>query len=270
MKMIYSSIMVIFCGFGYSLSVDPSSYGEIDLGRNYPTGLYDKYADAGFSARYSFSRAFKRKNTLREGLFKWQVGIQYIHFRSDYWTDEVQGTSGNALYNIEIKNYEQGFVFNGGFRLTASNGLTKNGNFRPYIGGLIGMSIFSEKTTYDWGDDCDTFGYFLDILLDADYCDNNNNTTDLEHRTSSPTFTLDIGTNIFFDEVQDVGLDIGVRYNMLTRLKRPDIVYDDTNNTFDKISNYMEADYYTIYIGVVWKVNTSKNKRKKSKGGRLI
>ena len=55
-----------------------------------------------------------------------------------------------------------------------------------------------------------------------------------------------------------------------TRLKRPDIVYDDTNNTFDKISNYMEADYYTIYIGVVWKVNTSKNKRKKSKGGRLI
>ena len=105
MKILYSSIMVIFCGFGYSLSVDPSSYHEIDLGRNYPTGLYDKYADAGFSARYSFSRAFKRKNTLREGLFKWQVGVQYIHFRSDYWTDEYMGASGNPLNDVEIKNY---------------------------------------------------------------------------------------------------------------------------------------------------------------------
>lgn len=269
MNKAYYLIIIIIFGFGYSLNVDPSSYHEIDLGRNYPTGLYDKYADAGFSARYSFSRAFKRKNTLREGLFKWQVGIQYIHFRSEKWTDEVQGTSGNSLMNVDIRNYEQGFVFNGGFRLTASNGLSKNGNFRPYIGGLIGMSIFSEKTTYNLGDDCNAGDIFLGILLDQDFCDSNNS-TDLEHRTSSPTFTLDIGTNIFFDEVQDVGLDIGVRYNMLTRLKRPDIEYDNTNNTFDKISNYMGADYYTIYIGVVWKVNTSKNKRKKSKGGRLI
>ena len=56
---------------------------------------------------------------------------------------------------------------------------------------------------------------------------------------------------------------------MLTRLKRPDVVYDEGNNTWDKISNYMEADYYTFYIGVVWKVNTSKYKGTNKKG-RLI
>ena len=129
---------------------------------------------------------------MREGLLKWQVGFQYIHFRSDTWSDEVQGTSGNALMNVDIRNYEQGFVINGGFRLTASNGLSKNGNFRPYIGGLIGMAIFSEKTTYHLGDDCTPGDVFLGILLDSDFCDGNNS-TDLEHRTSSPTFTLDIG-----------------------------------------------------------------------------
>ena len=41
--------------------------------------------------------------------------------------------------------------------------------------------------------------------------------------------------------------------------KEIEIMSSNSNNTFDKISNYFEADYYTIYIGVVWKVNTNKN-----------
>ena len=272
-KLIILSIILSF-SFVYCLDVSPHSYHEIDFGRNYPTALYDKYADDGFSIRYSFSRAFERKNTLREGLFKWQVGVQYISFRSDYWTDEVQGTSGNALMNVEINNYEQGFVFNGGFRLTASNGLSKNGNFRPYVGGLLGIATFSEKTSYDFGDGCSNFGWFMDILLDADFCSNNNNSTDLEHRSTSPAFTLDLGVNIFFDEVQDVGLDFGVRYNMLTHLKRPDqelLYYTDGNENFiQQISNHIEADYYTLYIGVVWTVKGHKKSKKNKSKGRLI
>ena len=266
---------LVTISFSLCFDIAPDSYHEIDFGRNYPTALYDKYTDDGFSVRYSFSRAFKRNNTLREGLFKWQVGVQYIHFRSDHWIDEITLDNTENGPNVDITNYEQGFVFNGGFRLTASNGLSKKGNFRPYIGGLIGMSVFSEKTSYDFGDGCSTLGWFMDILLDADWCDNNNNSTDVEDRSSSPTFTLDLGFNVFFDQVQDVGLDFGVRYNMLTHLKRPDqelLYYSDGDENFiQQISNNIEADYYTLYIGIVWRVGSAnfKNKNKK-KGGRLI
>ena len=238
---------------------------EIDVGSNYPTGLYDKYADSGVSFRLAYSKSFKNN-----GLFKWQAGAQYIGFRSDWWSDSFQGTSGNALMDVDIRNYEQGFVFNGGFRFTATNGLNKNGNFRPYVGALLGLAVFSEKTSYDWGDDCSTFGFFMDILLDSDYCDDNNNTTDLEDRTTSPVFTLDIGTNVFFNENHKYGIDLGIRYNMLTRLKRPDtnLLYDQTENVIDQISRYIEADYYTYYIGVSIKLDPIKSQQRKERRGR--
>ena len=66
-------------------------------------------------------------------------------------------------------------------------------------------------------------------------------------------------------------MDIGIRYNMLTRLKRPDVVFDDTESTIDQISSYINADYYTLYIGVTWMLNTNKTKRNSKKDkGRLI
>ena len=263
--------LILFFSFLFTNSFTKSELLEADFGYNNPTGLYTKYADPGISFRLAYSKSFNDK-----GLFKWQAGIQYISFRSDYWSDSVQGTSGNGLFNVDINNYEQGFVVNGGFRLSANNGLSKNGNFRPYIGTLFGFAFLSERTSYDWGDNCSGFGTFLDIILDSDYCDNNNNTTDVDHRSSSPVFTLDLGTNVFFSNNHKFGMDIGIRYNMLTRLKRPDTeLFDQTEAIVDQISRYIEADYYTWYIGLSIKLDEERkqktNKRRNRRGkGKLI
>jgi len=257
-------ILILFIAFLFPQFENKAQIIEIDAGSNHPTGLYDKYADSGISFRLAYSKSFNNN-----GLLKWQAGVQYIGFRSDSWSDSFQGGLG-PLMDVDIRNYEQGIVVNGGFRLTATNGLSKNGTFRPYIGGLVGVAIFSEKTSYDWGDDCSTLGFFMDILLDSDYCDNNNNATDLEHKTTSPVFTLDIGTNIFFNKNHKVGMDIGVRYNMLTRLKRPStsLLYDQTENVIDQISRYIEADYYTYYIGVSLKLDSVKAQKRRENRGR--
>jgi len=269
----YPLLFIILFSFSYSLNANPDSYNEIAIGTNYPTAEYDKYADQGFSARFTHSRAFNRKNDLTEGLFKWQVGFQYISFRSSTWYDSFTMDSGLQGPTVMVTNSEQGYVFNGGFRFAASNGLNLNGNFRPYVGLFAGMSLFNEKTYYDWGDDdCSFAGWIIfDVLLDGDYCEDTNNSTNVNDRSWSPTFTLDLGTNIFFNEAQDVGMDIGIRYNMLTRLKRPETVYDDTQNTIDKISSYINADYYTFYIGVTWMLNANKSKKKNRRDkGKLI
>ena len=237
---------------------------ELDLGSNYPTGLYDKYADSGISLRFAYSKSFRNN-----GLFKWQAGVQYINFRSDYWTDEFQLENTPNGPDVSINNYEQGFVFNGGFRFTATNGLSKNGNFRPYVGGLIGLAFFSERTSYNWGDECSLWGSIWDVAFDTDFCDGNY-TTDVEDRTTSPVFTLDIGTNVFFNENHKYGIDLGIRYNMLTRLKRPDtnLLYDQTENVIDQISRYIEADYYTYYLGISIKLDPIKSQQRKERRGR--
>ena len=52
-----------------SLIAKPSEDGmpilEVTIGKNYPTGSYDKYADSGFSARLAYSRQFKRNEYFR-------------------------------------------------------------------------------------------------------------------------------------------------------------------------------------------------------------
>ena len=151
------------------------------------------------------------------------------------------------------------------------DGLNRSGNFRPYIGALVGMSFFSERTVYDWGDDCSLFDIFLDIVFEnTDFCNNNNSSTDINDRSWSPTFTLDIGTNIFFNKSQNVGMDLGVRYNMLTSLKRPDNILE-VSGAVNEIADYFEADYYTLYIGIIWMIDSSKANRKHNKGkGKLI
>lgn len=258
---------MILSSFLVCNTLNQSEILEIDFGQNNPTGLYDKYASPGFSARIAYSKSFKKN-----GLLKWQAGAQYISFRSDYWSDSVQGASGNSLFNVNVNNYEQGFVFNGGLRLTANNGLSKKGNFRPYVGALVGFSFFSERTSYNWGNDCTTLDLILDVVFDTDPCDNNNNTTDIEDRSTSPTFTLDIGTNIFFKENHKFGMDFGIRYNMLTRLKRPDTeLIVTTDNIINQISRNIEADYYTWYIGITIKLDEDRkekrrNMRKRGKG----
>ena len=261
--------MTLFLSFLFTNTNIKSELLEFDFGYNNPTGLYTKYADPGISFRLAYSKSFNDK-----GLFKWQAGIQYISFKSDYWSDSVQGISGDGLFNVDINNYEQGFVVNGGFRLSANNGISKNGNFRPYIGTLFGFAFLSERTFYDWGNSCSIIDIALGIVFgtDLDYCNNNNNTTDTDHRSSSPVFTLDLGTNIFFTNNHKFGMDIGIRYNMLTRLKRPielTELYDKDQTIVNRISRYIEADYYTWYIGVSIKLDEErKQKRKKRRSKR--
>ena len=61
---------------------------------------------------------------------------------------------------------------------------------------------------------------------------------------------------------------------MLTHLKRPDqelLYYNDGSENFiQQISNHIEADYYTLYIGIVWTVKGHKRSKKNKNKGRLI
>ena len=57
---------------------------------------------------------------------------------------------------------------------------------------------------------------------------------------------------------------------MLTRLKRPDthLLYDQTENVVDQISRYIEADYYTYYLGVSIKLDPIKAQKRREKRGK--
>ena len=78
---------------------------EIDLGVNHPTGLFEKYAEPGFSIRISYSKSFNDK-----GLFKWQVGGQYISFRRDYYQDNFTMDSENLGPSVDVTNSEQAYM----------------------------------------------------------------------------------------------------------------------------------------------------------------
>ena len=117
---------------------------ELDIGLNHPTGAFEKYAEPGFSARFAYSKSFNIN-----GLFKWQVGMQYIQFENNWYKDSFQMTLGPGP-SVEVNNSEQAYIFNGGVRLSATKGIMNKGNFRPYIGGSLGLAFFNETTTWYW------------------------------------------------------------------------------------------------------------------------
>ena len=148
--------ILLLISFSFSQIEKRAQLIEIDIGSNYPTGLFDKYAGSGVSFRLAYSKSFENN-----GLFKWQVGGQYISFRRDYYQDNFSMDSGNEGPSVDVTNSEQAYMINGGLRLTATNGLNKNGNFRPYIGVMAGLAFFNETSTWVWDDGC---SIFLDIL----------------------------------------------------------------------------------------------------------
>ena len=90
---------------------------------------------------------------------------------------------------------------------------------------------------------------------------------------------FDIGSNLFFSPKHKFGIDLGIRYNMVTGLKRPDVEYELADedsgileSTHSYISTKLQADYYTWYIGISIKLDSNrKQKRKDSRGhGKLI
>ena len=53
-------ILLIFLALAISIIFPSSNDGtgmiEVDIGRNYPTGIFDKYTDDGTSLRFSYSK----------------------------------------------------------------------------------------------------------------------------------------------------------------------------------------------------------------------
>jgi len=188
---------------------------------------------------------------------------------------------------VDVTNSEQALVLNGGLRLTAANGLFTKGKFKPYIGASIGLAFFSETTKWDWGNsfnnDCSALGWTLDLIFDEFDCgDDQSSISNTLHSKLEPTFSLDIGGNLYFKDNHKTGLDFGIRYNMVTGLKRTDAEYqyelsnDDSGsfeNTHAYIANELQADYYTWYIGVTIKLdkrNKRKEERQRKRNGKLI
>ena len=245
------SIIFVLILLSFLLSENKSEtfrYGsfEVGLGTNTPTGQFDKYADDGFSIRFSFA-----KNIDNSDFFKWQVGAQYMQFRSDRFTDQFNMESGNPGPTVDVVNSEQAYVINGGLRLSGEDGLFNNGLFVPYIGARLGLAFFRETTRWSWNSYWSDCNIILEILLDDYDCNDSDFSYEVNDRGTEPIFSLDLGTNIYFGEDSDHGLDIGIRYNMVTGLKRPDILYYDVNDeTYHSyILDKLQADYYTIYIG---------------------
>ena len=229
---------------------------EISLGKNYPTGVYDKYADSGFSARLAYSRQFKNTE-----YFRGQFGFQYIHFNTDRSTEYFELSNGVMGPNIDLERRERALLFNAGVRYSMNKGLVKNGYFRPYIGGYLGLANFRDATFYDWSDNnCDDpnlIGLIIDVFFDTEFScigDNNNGnqSTTVHDKMTKPFYSVEIGSNVHFPKTErsGVGLDFGIRYNMISGLDRSDTSFDESNNEISTLSRNLKANYYTLYVGV--------------------
>lgn len=273
MKYLLSLLILI----SISIPSNNSELIEISFGKNRPTGEFgDRYANDGFSFKVSYSNAFKKNNAL-----KYQISGQYIHFGTRYYQDQLVTQSGLNGPNLDVRNREQAYLFSGGVRLTSNKKIFSNSLLKPYVGLSFGLAFFSEKTRWDYGNnswsqygDCSSGEILLSILFQENWCDNGSNYfEDTIHSNIEPVFTLDIGSNLFFKENQKIGIDFGVRYNMVTGLKKPDIIYNQTDPndgpvqyTNNYIIDKLNVDYYTVYLGFSFKLNSDrKNKRNKSK-----
>ena len=268
MKKLFIGFLILSISIVFSNSNDGTGLIEVDIGRNYPTGVFDKYTNDGTSLRFSYSKSFKGNH-----LFKWQAGFQYISFRKDHYTDQFSMDSGEEGPPVDVINSENGYIGNAGFRFTAQKGLSDKGLFRPYVGASIGLAAFRETTRWEWdsgffnSSNCTDGNFLTDLVLsiltqDFNLCDDNDGMHRTDDSRTEPVFTLDLGTNIFFSTAHNVGLDIGVRYNMITGLKKPQTVYDYNNNVHQYITKKMQVDYYTLYIGVSIAMNSPKKESK--------
>ena len=243
----YKKILLVLISVLYSFN----SF-EIDFGYQNPQGHYDKYNDPGYSIRATFSKP--------DELFpyiKYDFSMQYLKFKNDYWVDYT-----SSYLPIEYNHSEQSFGILAGPRLMSP---TKKGAFRPYVGAKVGIFFFTETINADWGYDwyedepsllgC-LFWEFLDTLDGED-------DSDCDPDLSSYTQTLDleahfgmlleIGTN--FNPSNQWGVDFGIQYNIIPSIK-PEYEYEEQeeeggiiNVHINKISNIVNADYVTFYIG---------------------
>ena len=96
--MFYVLSLLIFISFSYTS--DKAELIEISFGTNRPTGEFgDRYAVYGFSFRVSFSKSFENN-----GLLKYQYSGQYIHFGTNYYTDQFLMESGTYGPSVNVRN----------------------------------------------------------------------------------------------------------------------------------------------------------------------
>ena len=276
--MIYILSLLIFISFSYNQ--DNSELIEVSFGRNNPTGEFgERYANDGFSLKVSYSNAFENNK-----LLKYQFSGQYIHFGTNYYQDQLLLESGMSGPTLDVRNREQAYLVTAGLRFSSYKKIFSTGIIRPYIGASVGLAYFSEKIVWDYSNntwaqyDCSGAEILLSILFQDNWCSENRNYfEDKIHSNIEPVFTLDLGSNLFFKENQKIGVDFGVRYNMVTGLKKPDIVYYETDTNNGIVSNAnsyiidkLNVDYFTVYLGFSFKLDPKRkdkrNSRKKYKG----
>ena len=233
----------IFLGLLYcEVSIDRMPILEVTIGKNYPTGYYDKYADSGFSARLAYSLQFKNNE-----YFRGQFGFQYIHFDSDKSTTNFTLDNGMEGPTIDLIRRERGLLLNAGIRYSMNKGLVKNGGyFRPYIGGYLGLANFRDATFYDWGNnDCenDWADLIIDLIFGTELScsgdENGTQSTTIHHKMTKPFYSVELGTNIHFSKTEKsaIGLDVGVRYNMIYGLDRSETLFDNSNNEISTLNS---------------------------------
>ena len=69
---------------------------------------------------------------------------------------------------------------------------------------------------------------------------------------TKPFYSIEFGTNIHFPKTESsgIGMDMGIRYNMISGLSRTDFADQVNSNTVTELSRKLQANYYTLYIGV--------------------
>ena len=210
------------------VALDSSGYIEVDIGRNFANGEYEKYNDDGFTIRATYSN-----NISSSDFFRWQASGQYISFYSNTYYDEFQMASGGPGPSIKVTNSEDGYIFQGGLKFIPELGLFQDkGIFKPYATLGLGFGYFLEYTTYEdpdnycatwsWWEECDDQG---GLSLD-----------DIEQDEFNFIYSIELGANFIIPKWNNGGFDFGVRYNMSPKMK-PVFSY--------KVDLYKNGQYYT-------------------------
>mgnify|MGYP001136839307 CR=1 FL=1 len=242
-------------------SIDDASI-EVDLGYNKANQEFEKYNDNGFTIRCTLSNNIKNSK-----FFRWQASFQYISFYSNTYNDSFQMSSGLDGPTIKVTNSESGYIFQGGLRFIPELGLFQDkGIFKPYTGVGIGFGHFNEITEYedpdsDWFDDEDDY-FSLD---------------DIEHQQTNFVYSIEFGANFMFSKTKQIGLDLGIRYNMAPKIISTNVLAAEDSNSdgtidggISNLGTRINADYYTYYIGVSFSLNFDDDDREESKPGKRI
>ena len=238
------------------VSLSFPQYVEIDLGYNRSNGALDKYTDDGISIRLSYSNNIKDSN-----FFRWQGSFQFISFYSDKDQSCIPigvGEDQECGPTIDITNTERGYTVQGGLRFTPEEGLFQNNSvFKPYAAFNIGAIYLQEKTEYS--------------DPDANWFDNEEDyftLDDIEDYRFNFIYSIEFGSNFNFKKWDGIGLDLGIRYNMCPSLdKTEQYVPENEPESFKK---KIDADYYTVYLGVSIDLGRMQIKNEKTDKGKHI